>query len=159
VVDSLAAGEHRHPDGRGFRLLVLDIDLGGDEALAALMVRYGSLPETREVKTGRGRQLWFKHPGVSIRCNAGALGQGLDIRGDGGYIIAPPSLHPNGQRYHFLNDFRFAELPDWLIMLLAQAKTEATQTMTSAIKFPQVSVTRSSLQSVALFADKGFRKK
>lgn len=124
------------PTGAVSGLLVLDIDPGGDESLAALLVRYGSLPKTREVKTGRGRQLWFRHPGVSIRCNAGALGQGLDIRGDGGYIIAPPSLHPNGQQYRFLNDCRFAEVPERFIMLLTQAKIEADSNHDLGNKIP-----------------------
>lgn len=52
--------------------------------------------------TGKGRHLIFKHPGEDV-CNKVALRKikGLDIRGDGGYIILPPSLHQSGKRYRW----------------------------------------------------------
>ena len=119
------------PTGAVSGFAVLDIDPGGDASLAALEGQHGSLPETRTVKTGRGRQLWFKHPGVPVRCSAGVLGRGLDFRGDGGYVIAPPSIHPNGQRYAFLNNCELAEMPAWLIGLTVQAKAKANPTHTA----------------------------
>ena len=73
------------PTGAVSGFVVLDIDPGGDASLASLAGQHGSLPETRTVKTGRGRQLWFKYPGVPVRCSACVLGRGLDFRGDGGY--------------------------------------------------------------------------
>jgi archaellum biogenesis ATPase FlaH len=123
--------------GAASGFVVLDIDPGGDDSLAALTRQHGSLPETRAVKTGRGRQLWFKHPGGSVRCSASVLGQGLDFRGDGGYVIAPPSIHPNGQRYAFLNNCELAELPDWLIRLTVQAKAEANPNHDADSKIPE----------------------
>jgi Bifunctional DNA primase/polymerase, N-terminal len=88
--------------GRESRLVVLDIDLekGGDHALADLEREHGQLPDTVEVLTGGGgRHIYFSHPGIEVRCSAGRLGPGLDIRADGGYVIAPPSLHDSGHRY------------------------------------------------------------
>jgi hypothetical protein len=54
--------------------------------------------------TGKGRHLLFQHPGERV-CNAVAKGKirGLDIRGDGGYIMLPPSMHVNGKRYQWLS--------------------------------------------------------
>ena len=80
--------------------LVLDVDPrhGGHVSLAQLEQRHGELPLTRLVQTGGGgRQYYFQWPGVLIRNSAGELGAGLDVRGDGGYVIAPPSGHPSGE--------------------------------------------------------------
>ena len=51
--------------------------------------------------TGNGKHLWYKHPGLAITNSVRAYA-GVDIRGDGGYIVAPPSVHENGKRYRFL---------------------------------------------------------
>ncbi len=102
-------------------LVVLDVDPahGGDDSLAALERRFGRLPETVEVLTGGGgRHLWFRHPGGFFPNRAG-IRPGLDIRGDGGYVVVPPSLHPSGRRYlfevdHHPEDVEVAPMPDWL---------------------------------------------
>ncbi len=79
---------------------VLDVDgPEGEISLQKLEAEYGALPATASVITGRGRHLYFKSPPEKILCSAGKLAQGLDVRGDGGIIIAPPSLHQNGQQY------------------------------------------------------------
>ena len=68
----------------------------------------------------------FKHPGVEVRNSAGKLGRGLDIRGDGGYVVAPPSIHPNGKQYQWVvspRDFPLADMPEWMVELL-QEKNE-----------------------------------
>jgi hypothetical protein len=51
-------------------------------------------------RTGKGWQLFFRHPGVTIPNRAGII-PGLDVRGDGGYVVAPPSVHPNGKQYRW----------------------------------------------------------
>ncbi len=116
------------PTGAVSGFVVLDVDPGGDDSLATLTGSHGPLPETRAVKTGRGRQLWFKYPSVPVRCSAGVLGLGLDFRGDGGYVIAPPSIHQNGQRYAFLNNCELAEMSDWLINVIQQGKSAPNPT-------------------------------
>lgn len=104
-------------------LIVLDIDPkhGGDTSLERLERRFGPLPETIEVATGGGgRHLYFAHPGGMIRNRTG-MAQGIDLRGDGGYIVAPPSIHPSGHPYAWAegrspDDVMLAALPRWLLM-------------------------------------------
>lgn len=84
-------------------LVVLDIDPGhgGETSLEVLVKRYGPLPATLTAATGGGgRHLYFAHPGQRI-ANRTGLSPGLDLRGDGGYIVAPPSWHASGRPYRW----------------------------------------------------------
>lgn len=104
-------------------LVVVDIDPdhGGDASLDRLVEEHGSPPVGRVVRTGSGgRHLYFRHPGGVVRNDAGRrLGPGLDIRGDGGYVIAPPSRHASGGHYSVAgHGGTVPELPDWLERLL-----------------------------------------
>lgn len=112
-------------------LVVLDIDPrhDGDESLAELQRRHGNLPATAEVLTGGGgRHLYFAHPGdgARLRNRAGLAGlAGLDVRGDGGYVVAPPSLHASGQRYAWAQSsdptrIALAPLPSRLTTLISE---------------------------------------
>jgi hypothetical protein len=78
------------------RLVVVDVDLPhGPQSLAALL---GPRPGT--VRTGSGGvHHYFDNRGLVLRNSAGRLGLGLDVRADGGYVIAPPSRHINGAPY------------------------------------------------------------
>lgn len=83
-------------------VIVLDVDgPAGADSLRKLETLYGPLPPTASVVTGRGKHLYFRYPPQGLRCSVDKLGPGLDIRGDGGYIIVPPSLHQNGRRYEW----------------------------------------------------------
>lgn len=104
-------------------VVVLDVDPehGGEASLLALP----PLPETVESLTGGGgRHLLFRHPGVEIRNKQSwAEYPGLDVRGDGGYIVAPGSVHRSGREYEWEvmshpDDVELAELPDWLREML-----------------------------------------
>lgn len=98
------------------KLVVLDID--GDEGFQTLRDRGLKIPDTSTVKTGRGKHYYFLHPGQPVRNFAkGTAGfplPGIDFRGDGGYVVAPPSVHATGARYQFERDCPPAPLPDWL---------------------------------------------
>lgn len=102
-------------------LVVLDVDPGhgGAESLAALEARHGPLEPTVEALTGGGgRHLYFAHPGGEVRNRAG-FAPGLDLRGDGGLVVAPPSVHPSGRRYQWRDgrapgESSLAPLPPWL---------------------------------------------
>jgi hypothetical protein len=45
------------------------------------------------VSTGNGRHIYYRHPGGTVKNSAGQLGVGLDVRADGGYVVAAPSRH------------------------------------------------------------------
>lgn len=91
-------------------LVVIDIDprSGGNESLASL-VRRGLLPPTKRVLTGRdGQHLYYRHPGMHVPGDQGRkLGSGVDVKADGGYVVAPPSIHPRtGRPYVHVDDGR-----------------------------------------------------
>jgi hypothetical protein len=101
-------------------LVVLDVDPDheGLRTLADLQRQHGPLPPSPAVRTGGGgRHYWFAHPGQAVRNSAGRLGSGLDIRGDGGYVIAPPSRHITGGRYVWASEVALAPPPRWLLEL------------------------------------------
>lgn len=114
--------------GQGSGVVVLDIDPrhGGDDGLRDLELTYSELPQTVEVITGGGgRGLVFRSPQAGARSTAGVIGPGLDVRGDGGLAVMPPSLHASGRRYVWSvdghpDDVPVAEMPAWLVALLTQ---------------------------------------
>lgn len=84
---------------------VLDLDLpDGPGAMKQLEAAHGALPGTLSQQTGGGGfQLFFRwDPAHPIRNSAGQIGSGIDVRGEGGYVILPPSGHPSGGRYVWL---------------------------------------------------------
>jgi hypothetical protein len=106
------------PTGALSGFWILDIDPGGDQHIHRLEAEHGALPPTRAVRTGRGRHLWFKYTGP-IQCSAGRIAPNVDVRADGGYCIAPPSIHETGRRYQWLTNptAMLAIAPDWLVAL------------------------------------------
>lgn len=110
--------------GRRSGIVVLDVDAknGGYESLAALQEVQGRLPDTPIARTGGGGEhIFFAHPGVEVRNSAGRLGPGLDVRGDGGYVVGAGSVHPNGSPYEWIfspDDVPLAPLPAWVVKLL-----------------------------------------
>lgn len=127
----------RHPDaniglatGAVSRVIGLDVDVkpGGEATLAKLEAEHGPLPPTRTVRTGSGgRHLYFKHPGVPVPNSAGKLGPGLDVRGDGGYLIAPPSVHPDGGAYVYEDEREPVEAPAWLLAKVVEGERPAAE--------------------------------
>ncbi len=108
-------------------LVVLDFDTKNganiDVAKAALEAKVGKLPRTRTHETGGGGiHLLYRNPnGRGARNTTGLAGiKGLDLRGDGGYIIVPPSPHPSGHYYQVLDDCEITDAPEGLMKLLAQ---------------------------------------
>ena len=117
-------------------LFVIDIDIKhnlgkyGDDSLEALIKELGPLPDTWECQTpSGGRHIYFKLPdGVTILNSAGQLAPSIDIRGSGGYVVAPPSKlnDSSGQaaRYEWEAasqpvDTPLADIPDaWLKRIL-----------------------------------------
>lgn len=123
----------RHPEanvaiatGDRSGIVVLDVDPrhGGDKSLTELQLKYGPLPDAPRVWTGGGgSHIYFAHPGRAVRNSAGKIGSGLDIRGDGGYVVAPPSIHSSGEIYRWDPDLRIGQLalpqvPEWFLELV-----------------------------------------
>lgn len=101
-------------------LIVLDVDGDeGHESLRELEREHGELPRTASVVTPRGgAHYYLSHPGGNVPNSAGMLGPGLDVRGDGGYVVAPPSLGPQGRRYEPDERAPLAPTPLWLLKRL-----------------------------------------
>jgi putative DNA primase/helicase len=106
-------------------LWVLDVDpdKGGRDTLLKIEQKFSAtLPATVKVVTGSGGEhRYFKWPhfkdAPDIRNSAGVIGPGLDVRGSGGYVAAPPSVHPNGRAYGWALDCgtEIVEAPVWFL--------------------------------------------
>jgi hypothetical protein len=105
------------PTGQRNHLLVVDVD--GPEGQKAVE-RLG-LPFTFTVQTQPGRfQLWYAQPdGFVGKCSAGQLGPQLDVRSDGGYVIAPPSIHHVSKKpYAVFREMPWTPAPENLLALV-----------------------------------------
>lgn len=106
--------------GKPSGLFVLDVDPehGGHDTLAALVAEHGPLPTTYTVRTGSGGlHHHFALPEFPVGNSAGRLGVGLDVRGNRGQVVAPPSVSAKGA-YTVKVDAPVAEAPGWLLDLL-----------------------------------------
>lgn len=112
-------------------LVVVDVDPrhGGDATMRELESVYGELPATRTIRTASGgRHLYFRHPGGLVRNDAGrVLGRGVDLRGDGGYVIAPPSRGGAGAYAVVASGGTIAELPEWCLERIAERERPRRQ--------------------------------
>ena len=109
---TIAAWWNTYPDanigvatGKKSNVFVLDVDVKSDgfASLQKLMNEVGNWPETLTARTGSGGlHAYFKYGDLNIRNSASVVGPGLDIRGEGGFVVAPPSLHACGSRYEWI---------------------------------------------------------
>ena len=109
--------------GKNSGIIVLDVD--GEKGQETLNEKH--LDRNAVVKTGSGNgyHYYFKHPGYKINNFVRKL-PGLDLRADGGLVVAPPSRHISGENYQWIKtpDKPFNEPPAWLIELVEkQEKT------------------------------------
>lgn len=129
------------------RLAVIDIDVkngvDGRATWGELLEQYGyALGETvcQETPSG-GAHYLYQMNGVTIRNSASKLGPGLDTRGDGGYIVVAPSIHPNGGEYtwawgHAPNEIALATLPEALVQALHHTPQKAAAPTPSGNTLP-----------------------
>jgi len=108
--------------GRISGLVVVDIDQ--PEAAEIDIMENGGLPDTPTVLTAKGIHYYFRHPGQPLN---GKLPWG-DLKGDGGYVLAPPTIHPETKRPYSWRvtpkDCPLAELPTWMLRLVAAAPAD-----------------------------------
>jgi Bifunctional DNA primase/polymerase, N-terminal len=130
-MDTISAWWRSVPANVGIRtgaesgLVVLDVDgRAGLLALRALALSHTTF-QASWARTGSGGwHAYFAHPGTPVPSSAGRLGQGLDVRGEGGYVVAPPSLHGSGRRYRWASPQGAGDvppLPGWLLEETAAA--------------------------------------
>jgi hypothetical protein len=94
-----------------------------DGPLGAAWLEGVELPDTLTARTARGRHLFFRCPdGVTVPNSASKLSLNVDVRGDGGLVVASPSIHPTGVRYEWLDVDQevpspglMAQAPRWLL--------------------------------------------
>jgi len=130
--------------GQDSGLVVLDVDPrnGGDESLRDLQRLHGSLPPTVEAITGGGgRHIYFRHPGPCTIPNRTGILPGLDVKADGGFVVAPPSRHISGGQYAWelsshLDDVPLAPLPPWLMKLI-RGSTEKPKAPSPEARIPE----------------------
>src|SRR5262249_508480 len=104
--------------GKVSNVFAVDIDgLDAELALRRLEQAHGELPSTVEAVTARGRHLYFEMPDRAVQNSVGKIAPGIDTRGDGGYVLVPPSIHPSGKPYTWSVDSagEFAPAPAWLL--------------------------------------------
>lgn len=109
-------------------IVVLDID---SEEGYALALKNG-LPDTPMAETGRGWHLYYKFKEGARNFQKRADLPGIDLRGEGGYVVAPPSVHKSGVNYQWvegkgLDDLELAELPDWVLAKAPEEKKPLLQ--------------------------------
>lgn len=104
--------------GDPFGVVVVDIDPGNGGNVDQLIRRH-HLPRSAYVQTGSGPgslHIYYGHPGVPVPNSAGRLSLGVDVRGDGGYVVAPPSIHPRtGRPYVWVQRAPVEEMPPALV--------------------------------------------
>jgi hypothetical protein len=112
--------------GSASGIFVIDIDSPeAEHELHKIEADLGLLPSSVELITGKGRHIYFRYPADHcIRNTQGKIAAGIDSRGDGGYVLCPPSIHPSGRRYCWSvdSDREFADAPAWLIEKLATSE-------------------------------------
>jgi Bifunctional DNA primase/polymerase, N-terminal/Primase C terminal 1 (PriCT-1) len=143
------------PTGSATDLVVLDIDHrhGGDKSLLALERRYDRVGEPTVQSGGGGQHFYLHSSDPDIRSKAD-VARGIDVRANGGYIVAPPSMHVSGQRYRWLrgtspNLAMLPRIPKWLRNFLVKKQTKTTerpeQTSTTRIADGKRNVTLTSI--------------
>lgn len=117
--------------GRGVVVVDLDVRTGGKSGVAHFQAlaaaNAGEISPTYTVRTpSGGLHLYYRVPnGVRTKTSAGELGIGIDVRGDGGYVVMAGSPHTSGGVYHCVADVPIADCPAWLLPLVTRHESAA----------------------------------
>ena len=120
--------------GRPSGLVVIDIDPrhGGIDSMQQLVRQHGPLPPGPRVRTGSGGwHLIYAQPDREVHNSVNRVGAGIDVRGTGGYVIAPPSLHSAGDRYVWTREGDPLPMPEWLDRLVDRPAPDRASTPSS----------------------------
>jgi hypothetical protein len=109
-------------------LVVFDLD---SESATQYAEDEGGFPITAKVKTGKGFHVYAKHPGFRVE-NDVQKEYDIDIRGDGGYVVAPPSFHGSGRQYEWVEGLSIFEIDpapceQWMLDYLKQYATKSNK--------------------------------
>jgi hypothetical protein len=115
------------PTGAINKIFVIDVDtvaghgVDGIETMRKLEREHGKLPKTRRAMSPSGSvHYYFRHPGDGIKIVSRAIALGIDCKGDGGQVAAPPSMNSNGGRYRWLNSLPIVKAPKWLLAMVQE---------------------------------------
>lgn len=121
-------------------------NVDGIASIAALEAKHGQLPETRMAISPSGSlHRFYKHPGADFKvwCSSSVVAPGVDIKGDGGMVLAPPSYKPKkyeGEgalkaiaRYKWLSDLPIADAPQWLLDIVTKPSRKTKSTKSDAV--------------------------
>jgi hypothetical protein len=120
--------------GDDFVVLEVHSRSGGTNSLEKLVEEHGKPPQTLTARTGESDlQFYFRAGALPSRRN---LVQGIDLSATGGFVLAPPSVHQNGNLYRWVNgrgphDVTIAALPDWLRDVVVRAPSSSTPSPTT----------------------------
>ena len=112
----------------GFWVLDMDPRHGGDQSLDDLVTDHGPMPDTLIQETGHdGLHFLFTWPSDG-RKPSHSPGSGLDVKGDGGYVVAAPSIHPVTHREYLWQEPAgpLCAAPDWLLELVCEKRYTTT---------------------------------
>jgi putative DNA primase/helicase len=138
--------------GESSGLVVLDVDPrnGGDASLERMLEMNGPLPDTLTARTGSGgKHIYFRMPGEEVRCHTNLGGwSGIDLKAEGGYVVAPPSRLSLGGTYEWTTpegpDAPIADMPNWLLELVK-------------VKAKPIAASSSPNRAIGLSAEEGSR--
>jgi RecA-family ATPase len=104
-------------------IFVIDVDTGqgktGLETLDQVQMAHDDLPITATAKTGSGgKHIFLRAPdGFHVKTDTNLIGKGIDVRGEGGFVVAAPSRHASGNRYTYDMD-DIADAPNWVLAMV-----------------------------------------
>ena len=123
--------------GLASAIWVLDVDgIEGADSLRALEDKHGPLPATRQSQTARGLHLWWRADSP-VQCSASRVAPHVDVRGDAGFVIAPPSMHPSGRPYRWTSTKPLAVAPERLLQLTCKRPPPSIPTPTPTSSSPR----------------------
>ena len=124
--------------GRSSGIVVIDVDPrhSGDETLTSLEAELGELPREWAVNTGGGGlHVYFRYPGDTDIRSRNGWRLGIDIKANGGYVVAPPSVHRSGARYQWWHQHGAEPPPlplQWLRVIASEGAAVTTESPATA---------------------------